>query len=125
MQKNLILVANPRAMDPKDFEEIAAIVSRENKSVNAFVVSVDQPASVIADKFWRNPTLVISFGDTGQFKPPRGVILHNRTIHKYQQYVQFCLAGVNTPRTGNFTPAYEYQESEWGEFCILKPADLG
>ena len=125
MHKNLILVANPQGMDPKDFEEIAGIVSRDNKRLNAFAVTVDQPASVIADKFWGNPTLTISFGDTGQFKPPRGIVLQNRSIHKYQQYVQFCLAGVNTPRTGDFTPRQEYLESDWGEFCILKPADLG
>src|SRR4029077_10189141 len=125
MQKNLILVANPRAMDPNYFEEIAANVRRESQRVDAFVVTVDQPASVIDDKVWRNPTLIVSFGQTGQFKPPRGILLHNRPIHKYQQYVQFCLAGMNTPRTGNFTRAREYTESDWGEFCILKPADLG
>jgi hypothetical protein len=125
MQKNLILVANPRGMDPKDFEEIAELVARENPRINAFAVTVDQPASVVPDRFWRHPTLVISFGETGQFKPPRGIILHNRPVHKYQQYVQFCLAGVNTPRTGNFTPSHEYRAEDWGEFCILKPADLG
>ncbi len=125
MQKNLILVADPRAMDPNDFEEIAANVRRENSRVDAFVVTVEQAASVIDDKVWRNPTLIVSFGQTGQFKPPRGILLHNRPIHKYQQYVQFRLAGVNTPRTGNFTQAHEYPESDWGEFSILKPADLG
>jgi hypothetical protein len=125
MQKNLILVANPNGVDPKDFEEIAEIVRRDNRRLEAFVVRVDQPASVIPARFWRNPTLIVSFGETGQFKPPRGLVLHNRSIHKYQQYVQFCLAGVNTPRTGNFVPGQEYLESDWGEFCILKPADLG
>ena len=125
MQKNLILVANPRGMDPKDFEEIAEIVSRDNKQLNVFAVTVDQPASIIADKFWRNPTLTISFGETGQFKPPRGILLQNRPIHKYQQYVQFCLAGVNTPRTANYERERAYEASDWGEFCIIKPADLG
>jgi hypothetical protein len=125
MQKNLILVANPRGMDTNDFREIAAMVARDNKAIAPFVVTVDQPASVIPEAAWRNPSLIVSFGETGQFKPPRGIVLHNRPIHKYQQYVQYRLAGVDTPRTANFTPNRDYQPEEWGEFCILKPADLG
>jgi hypothetical protein len=125
MQKNLILVANPNGMDPGDFEEIAENVRRDNKRLDTFVVRVDQPASVIADRFWRNPTLIVAFGETGAFQAPRGILLQNRSVHKYQQYVQFCLAGVNTPRTANFDRNNEYLESDWGEFCILKPSDLG
>jgi hypothetical protein len=125
MRKNLILVANKRNLDPADFHEIAARVPAENSRVDAFVVTVEQPASVIAEKHWRNPTLVISFGDSGAFQPPRGLVLQNRPIHKYQQYVQFSLAGVATPRTANFSPQMEYSEEEFGEFTILKPIDLG
>ena len=61
MRKNLILVANPNGMDPSDFEEIAEIVRQDNKRLDAFVVRVDQRASVIADRFWRNPTLIVAF----------------------------------------------------------------
>jgi hypothetical protein len=125
MRKNLILVANPNGMDPSDFEEIAEIVRQDNKRLDAFVVRVDQRASVIADRFWRNPTLIVAFGETGVFNAPRGILLQNRSVHKYQQYVQFCLAGVNTPRTANFDRNDEYLESDWGKFCILKPSDLG
>lgn len=125
MQKNLILVANPHGMDPADFDEIAANVAREDSRINAFRVTTEQAAEVIADSYWRFPTLTIVFGGLGKFKPPRGIVLQNRPVHKYQQYVQFCLAGVRTPRTANFSPAARYLESEWGEFCILKPVDMG
>jgi hypothetical protein len=125
MRKNLILVANKRNLDPDDFHEIAARVSAENSRIDAFVVTVEQPASAIPEKQWRNPTLVISFGETGAFQPPRGLLLQNRTVHKYQQYVQFSLAGVATPHTANFSPQVEYSEEEFGEFTILKPIDLG
>ena len=125
MQKNLILVAHPGGMDPRDFEEIAELLRADNPRIDVFAVTINQPASVIPEKSWRNPTLVVSFGDPGRFKPPRGILLQNGTIHKYQQYVQFCLTGVNTPRTGKFELKQEYLESDWGEFCILKPADLG
>jgi hypothetical protein len=125
MQKNLILVANPHGMDPEDFDEIAANVAREDSRINAFRVTTEQAAEVIADSYWRFPTLTIVFGGLGKFKPPRGIVLQNRPVHKYQQYVQFCLAGVRTPRTANFSPAARYLESEWGEFCILKPVDMG
>jgi hypothetical protein len=125
MQKNLILVANPHGMDPADFDEIAANVAREDSRINAFRVTTDQAADVIAESYWRFPTLTIVFGGLGKFKPPRGIVLQNRPVHKYQQYVQFCLAGVRTPRTANFSPAERYLESEWGELCILKPVDMG
>ena len=125
MRKNLILVANKRNLDPADFHEIAARVSAENSRIDTFVVTVEQPASTIPDKQWRNPALVISFGDTGAFQPPRGLLLQNRSVHKYQQYVQFSLAGVATPHTANFSPQIEYSEEEFGEFTILKPIDLG
>ena len=126
MQKNLILVANPNGLDPADLDEIAAKVADEDGRINAFRVSIDQEATVIDDSYWRHPTLVIAFsGGLGKFKPPRGLVLENRPVHKYQQYVQFRLAGINTPLTANFSPAERYLESDWGEFCILKPADLG
>jgi hypothetical protein len=125
MRKNLILVANKRNLDPADFQEIAARVSAENSRIDAFVVTVEQQASAIPEKQWRNPTLVIAFGDTGAFQAPRGLLLQNRTVHKYQQYVQFSLAGVPTPHTANFSPQIEYSEEEFGEFTILKPIDLG
>ncbi len=125
MQKTLILVANERNLDPRDFEEIAAKVSSENRRIDAFVVSVNQPASIIEERYWRNPTLIIAFGDTGAFKPPRGILLQNGPVHKFQQYVQFCLAGVPTPHAANFSPDTEYSEEEFGEFSILKPIDLG
>ena len=125
MQKTLILVANQRNLDPRDFEEIAAKVSSENRRIDAFVVSVEQSASIIEEKYWRNPTLIVAFGDTGAFKPPRGILLQNGPVHKFQQYVQFCLAGVPTPHTANFSTDAEYSEEEFGEFTILKPIDLG
>src|SRR5689334_10456383 len=126
MQKNLILVANTNVLDPADFDEIAAKVAEEDGRINAFRVTVDQEASVIDDAYWRHPTLVIAFsGGVGKFKPPRGLVLQNQAVHKYQQYVQFKLAGVNTPLTASFSAAERYLESDWGEFCILKPVDLG
>jgi hypothetical protein len=125
MEKNLILVANPRAMDWRDFHEISQIVMRENPRIHPIVVSTEQESTVVPDPLWQRPSLTVSFGDTGKFKPRRGVVLRNRTIHKYQQYVQFRLAGVDTPRTANFNASHEYTATDWGEFCILKPSDLG
>src|SRR5262249_11724196 len=52
------------------------------------------------------------------------LVLKNAAIPKYQQYVQFCLAGVATPRTAVHVPGRRYDDAEWGEFCILKPIDL-
>ncbi len=126
MQKNLILVANTNVLDPADFDEITAKVAEEDGRINAFRVTVDQEANVIDDAYWRHPTLVIAFsGGLGKFKPPRGLVLQNQPVHKYQQYVQFKLAGINTPLTASFSAAERYLESDWGEFCILKPVDLG
>ena len=125
MQKNLILVANPIRMDFQDFKEIALGVRRENRSINVFVVTTDHQSSVIPEKYWAHPTLTVSFGHPGKFKAARGIMLHNQPIHKFQQYVQFRLADIDTPRTGMFDRAHIYEPADWGEFCIIKPADLG
>ena len=95
-------------MDWRDFHEISQIVMRENPRIHPIVVSTEQELTVVPDPLWRRPSLTIAFGELGKFKPPRGIVLQNRPVHKYQQYVQFCLAGVRTPRTANFSPAEHY-----------------
>jgi hypothetical protein len=124
MQKNLVLVSDPRRMDRNDFMEIAKRIVGQQRNINVIIVSTEETGDTVPQKLWGNPTLTVSFGPLGKFASPRGLVLRNAPIPKFQQYAQFCLAGIDTPRTTVHIPGRRYEVAEWGEFCIVKPTDL-
>jgi hypothetical protein len=124
MQKNLILVSDPRRMDRNDFMDIAKHIIGKQRNINVIIVSTEESSDSVPKKLWRNPTLTVAFGPLGKFTTLRGLVLRNAAIPKFQQYAQFCLAGIDTPRTTIHIPGTSYDVAEWGEFCILKPTDL-
>jgi hypothetical protein len=125
MQRNLVLVSDSRRMDRNDFVEIGNRIIRQRRNINVIIVSTEETSDNVPKNLWRNPTLTVAFGPLGKFGTPRGLVLRNAPIQKFLQYAQFCLAGIATPRTAVHVPGRPYEVAEWGEFCIVKPTDLG
>lgn len=123
-ERNLILVRQPgwQAMD--DWHAIARHVREIEPRIEVFVVDADLPNAYTRRAAARRPTLVVSPGLLGSFRPRRGRICHGRQIAKIEQFRLLANAGVPTPKTALLTPSLTMDPAEWGEFVILKPSDL-
>lgn len=124
VQKMLILVAQPEYMATDDLFILRERVQKQAPDITAFVVGRSDDAGSINQEYWRRQTLVVSFGPLGKFRPWRGEILVNQPIPKLEQYNLMVRAGISTPRTALFEFGMALPQEKWGEFCVLKPANL-
>lgn len=122
--KTLILVAQPEYLATDDLLIIKERISKQAPDVHTFLVGRSDRADCINHEYWRRQTLTVSFGPLGQFKPLRGQIFANQAIPKLEQYQHMVTAGISTPKTALFHFGMELPFEQWGEFCILKPANL-
>jgi hypothetical protein len=99
-------------------------IRRLETDVHAMVVGRADRADLIDRAWWNRPSLTVSFGPIGRFRPLRGTVLINASIPKLEQYRMMSAAGVPTPRTAAFSFGMSLPEAEWGELCVLKPVEL-
>lgn len=124
VHRSLILVAQPEYMATDDLLIIREKISKQAPDVHTLVVGRSDRADLINQDYWRRPALTVSFGPTGKFKPLNGQIFANHAIPKLDQHRLMSAAGVSTPRTAAFRFGMALPEEDWGEFCVLKPANL-
>ena len=124
VHKTLVLVAQPEYLATDDLFVLREKVQKQAPDIKAFVVGRGDSAASISPEYWRRQTLTVSFGPLGAFKPLRGGVLANRPIAKMDQYGLMVGAGISTPRTALFEFGMKLPVEQWGEFCVLKPANL-
>ena len=122
--RHLVLVNQPGWQAIEDLYQIAAKVSWIDPTIRSFVVAADINNSVSRRAAATKPTLVVSFGPMGKFKPSRGKVYQGHTIAKFEQLRRLSAAGVPVPRTAYLTPEINLDPKLWGEFVILKPSDI-
>src|SRR5437868_2447989 len=84
-KKHLVLVMNPGHLDFDDFLDVAKIIVKKAPEIFVTIVTpLDAQQAVPAHK-WEVPTLIISFGNLGQFSPKRGRVFQNSPIEKFLQ----------------------------------------
>jgi len=121
--KNLFIVCD-RRKSWKDFHEIGREIRAEAKDISVHIVPGGFDSAAIPPQVWAHPALTVSFVRDG-FVPKRGKCFFSRAISKTEQYRRFLAAGLPSPRTAVFRFGTVYDPAEWGEFVVLKPADLG
>ncbi len=122
-KKNLILIGDFR-FRVKDFEEIAHEVVALRPDIAVHLVSPNDTAAVVPDDKWRRPTITVSFGPPGNFRPRRGPMFKNLPIERFKQLKRMREAGVSTPRAETFIFHRLYDPKIWGPFVIIKPVDF-
>ena len=80
--RNLILITQPGRQDPKDFEEIAELVTKRDRYIKVFIVTPEHTSDDIKREDWKHPTLTVALGSAGNFEPKRGKIFYNRQVSK-------------------------------------------
>src|SRR5262245_23280428 len=121
--KNLFLVSDHRK-SWKDFEEIGREILAIAKDVSVHIVPWQLDVRAVPPSVWTRPTITVSFAPLKGFVPIRGARFENREVTKTAQYRQFIVAGVSTPRTEIFRFGAPYDPAVWGDFVVLKPANL-
>jgi hypothetical protein len=124
INRTLLLVAQPEYLATEDLFLIKEKIVMKAPDLQVLVVGRGDRAELIEASLWRQPTLTVSFGPLGRFKPMRGQVFYNEPIAKIDQFRQMTMAGITTPMTALFRLGMDLPAKEWGEFCILKPAKL-
>lgn len=123
--RNLVLVNQPGWQDVADLRAIAAKVRWLDPTIATFTVLSDMRNSVSIRAASRLPTLVVSFGPLGRFRPLRGRVYQGGIIPKFEQLRRLAKAGVQVPRSTYLSPGSRFDPADWGEFVVLKPTDIG
>lgn len=121
-KRNLILIHRGPEYE-KDFDEIATKVNQLDRSITVYHLpaGLDTELPIAA---WQNPTLTVAL--TSKFRIPikRGPILKNFAISKLAQQEIFRKNGIATPPATPFRFGMKLDPILFGDFVILKPADL-
>lgn len=120
----LILVAQPEYLATEDLVSIRDKVRQKVPNLRVMIVGRGDRANLINQELWQLPTLTVSFGPLGSFKPLRGPVFSNNAIPKIEQFRILSSSGIRTPKTALFQYGMDLPMNDWGEFVILKPANL-
>jgi len=72
----------------------------------------------------RRPSLVFSPLVLINFEPRGGTVYSGRVIHKDEQLRRLSSAGIPTPRTEPLISASLINQKEWGDYLVVKPAQI-
>jgi hypothetical protein len=122
--KTLILICEPKDMDPNDFVNIGREILSQASDVDVNIIGPNFTAAEVKSEKWSRPSLTISFVSTGSFVPLRGPILQNTPIKKLDQFHRFEAADIPTPKTQKLKLSSRFSPEDWGEFVVLKPLPL-
>jgi len=124
-KKRLIIVARNKYGMHYDVNAIARELVRRAPHIAVTIASPKDTVKSLPADIWQLPTVTVALGiRLGRLTPPRGAIFQNHQYKKLEQFERFRSAGITTPRTGLFRPGQNFDETDWGEFVILKPLPL-
>lgn len=121
-ERNLILVAERRHMNPADFETIAERIRTLDSGIEVFVVENGSLNMRVARKTAERPTLVVCPAPLDMFRPRRGRIFQGQWIGKIEELQRMAAAGLPVPAWQTMTPLLRMREEDWGPAVVAKPA---
>jgi hypothetical protein len=122
--RHLVLAYHPGWQSLGDLNAIANHVRDIDPTIGTFIVPHTHRNGVTRKAAAERPTLVVSPGSMGEFKPSRGKVFQGRPIPKIEEIARLRGAGLPVPRTELLTPDLQLDPGEWGEFVIVKPTDI-
>jgi hypothetical protein len=123
--RHLVIVHQKGWQSLEDWRDIAQRVRRLDPSIAVFVVGSDHRNEEIAKRAAERPSLIVSAGPLGRFKPLRGKVYHGQIFSKLEQLRRLVAAGVPVPRTAVLRAGLKLDPALWGRFVIVKPTDIG
>jgi hypothetical protein len=117
-------VYRPGWQSVEDLKEIARHSVEADKTIRPFIIPSTHHNSIMRKAAGKRPSLIVSPGRIGTFKPKRGKVYQGRSIAKAEEIRRLAAAGVAVPRTAILTPDLRLDPAEWGEFVMLKPTDI-
>lgn len=122
IRRNLILIhRGPRYA--RDFGEIAAKVNALDPLITVYHMAA-RYAGGLPPGAWEHPTLTVALLEKFRFKVRRGPVLVNKAMGKLEQQEVFRHNGIPSPPALAFRFGMRLDPILFGEFVILKPADL-
>jgi len=114
---NLILVWQPGAVDPSDWNRVAEIMGERAPDIQVFVVRAGSTNRSLYDR----PSLTVSLNDWKGPTPTRGPVYHGKHFGKWREYELFRDAGLPIPETAILKRGMQLDPGYWGDRVILKP----
>jgi hypothetical protein len=122
IERNLILVAERRHMDPADFERIADRIRASVNTIEVFVVENGSLNMRIARRAADRPTLVVCPAPLDMFRPRRGRIFQGQWIGKIEELKRMTAAALPVPAWRIVAPGTFMSAEEWGSAVVVKPS---
>lgn len=107
-----------------DFQDIGKRIIEQANDVAVHILPSHFSAEVVPVTAWQHPSITVSFVKHFRFIPSRGPVFHNRSLSKLYQYQVFQNDGIPSPHVEIHSPEKRYEEDVWGQFVVIKPADL-
>lgn len=121
-RRNLIIIHRGPEY-ASDFETISLKV----RAIDPAMVIYSLPARLKADLptgAWQHPTLTVALQGNFRLKVKRGPVLRNRMIGKLDQQAAFRARNIATPPALPFRFGMVLDPILFGDYVVLKPADL-
>jgi hypothetical protein len=116
----LLLVTNPAANSPADFEQLAEWIAELDPDLAVHVVSDVSGADLAAD-VPDLPTLTVSPGPLRSLRPRRGPVLQGQHVAKSAEYRALAAIGVPVPRWTRLLPGEIPALEQFGDYVVTKP----
>lgn len=117
----LNLVTSPAVNTEADFRELAGWIEERDPALLVRVVPDEAGAGYDDPDL---PTLSVSPGPAGRFRPRRGSLLQGQYLPKSAEYRALEALGVPVPRWARLLPGKRPDLSQLGDYIVTKP-DFG
>jgi hypothetical protein len=119
---HLVLVHQPGCQAMEDFLAIADHVREMAPDIDVFVVGNMSRNAVSRKKAAARPSLVVSPGPLGDFRPLRGKVWAGAPMDKLFEFAILRDAGLPIPTFEEIRPGTVLSEEVYGPYVVVKPA---
>jgi hypothetical protein len=121
---HLVLAYRPGWQSIDDLAAVARHVRDIEPSIRTFILPGTLRNSVSRRSAAGRPSLIVSPAPLIAFRPLRGKVYQGAIVPKLEQIRRLHDGGVTVPRTTVLIPGAKLDPAEWGEFVVVKPADI-
>ena len=120
-ERTLVLVHQPTRQDAADFVRIARRIGEIAPDIEVVIVSNETLAAVTRRRAARRPSLVVSPGPLGVFRPARGRLYAGFPMPKDEQIRRLEAGGIRVPASCVLTPETVLPADRFGAHVVMKP----
>ncbi len=108
----------------ESYEDIISIGKRIHRLDNSIIVNISNGQfhpDQLPTRFNHLPLLTLYLVNPPDIVPTRGHTLCVKDIGKLEEYKNFVAAGIPIPKVKPYTIGETVDQSEWGDYVVLKP----